>query len=230
MQLTLTGEALRQHASDILLRVEQIDSDLDQIGQPQIPLLRVGLLPSLATRITPVVIETARSLYGVPVISLHADLADVHRQMIKSRQVDLLVTSRAFYDLDGLNRIQLMQEDFLLILPPAFDGRVEDLEKLAAELPLIRFSASTPAGLLVDQHLRRCDVALERRLDADRTTMIMAAVAAGQGFSILSPTLLLDGITEGMQLRITRLPLKPLRRAILLLNRAGELDRLPQRL
>lgn len=230
MQLTLTGEALRQHASDVLHRVGQIDSDLDQIGQPQIPLLRVGLLPSLATQVTPVLIETAQSLYGVPVISLHADLANVHQQMIKSRQVDLLVTSRAFYDLDGLNRIQLMQEDFLLVLPPAFDGQVEDLERLAAELPMIRFSASTPAGMLVDQHLRRCDVAIERCLDADRTTMIMAAVAAGHGFSILSPTLLLDGIIEGMKLRITRLPLKPLERTIMLVNRSGELDRLPQQL
>lgn len=51
MQLTLTGEALRQHASDVLHRVGQIDGDLDQIGQPQFPLLRVGLLPSLATLI-----------------------------------------------------------------------------------------------------------------------------------------------------------------------------------
>ena len=175
-------------------------------------------------------IETARSLYAVPVISLHADLANVHQQMIKSRQVDLLVTSRAFYDLDGLNRIELMQENFPLVLLPEFGGQVDDLEKRAAESPMVRFSASTAAGLLVDQHLRGCAAAVERCLDADRTTMIMAAVAAGQGFSILSPTLLLDGIIEGMQLRITRLALKPLKRAILLANRAGELDQLTRQL
>lgn len=175
-------------------------------------------------------IETARSLYAVPVISLHADLANVHQQMIKSRQVDLLVTSRAFYDLDGLNRIELMQENFPLVLLPEFGGQVDDLEKRAAESPMVRFSASTAAGLLVDQHLQACAAAVERCLDADRTTMIMAAVAAGQGFSILSPTLLLDGIIEGMQLRITRLALKPLKRAILLANRAGELDQLTRQL
>jgi DNA-binding transcriptional LysR family regulator len=45
MRLTLTGEALRLHASELMHRVNQIDSDLDQIGQWHIPLLRIGLLP-----------------------------------------------------------------------------------------------------------------------------------------------------------------------------------------
>ncbi len=230
MRLTLTGEALRQHAGEILRRVELIDPDLDQLGQPQIPLLRVALLPSLATLLTPVLIERAKSLYQVANISLYADLSDAHRQMIRSRQVDLMVTSQAFYDLDGLARRRILDESFLLLLPPGYDNYDGDLERLAAELPMVRFSASTPVGILVDQHLRRCGVHLERWLDADRTTMIMAAVAAGQGFSILSPTLLLDGIIEGMKLEVETLPLKPLTRSIQLINREGELDRLPQAL
>lgn len=230
MRLTLTGEALRQHASELLHRVNQIDSDLDQIEQPHIPLLRIGLLPSLATLLTPILIEQAKSLYQVPMISLYADLANVHQQMIKSRQVDLLVTSQPFYDVDDLARYPILEESFLLLLPPAYDGFDGDLEKLAADLPMVRFSPSTPAGLLIDQHLRRCQVGIERCLDADRTTMIMAAVAAGHGFSILSPTLLLDGTIEGMSLSFVPLPIKPLRRSIMLVNRQGELDQLPRQL
>ena len=91
----------------------------------------------------------------------------------------------------------------------------------------MRFSPSTPAGILVEQHLRRCNLRIERFYDADRTTMIMAAVAAGQGFGILSPTLLLDGLLEGMPIELRPLPLKPLTRSIMLLHREGELGRLP---
>ncbi len=230
MQLTLSGQALHQHAIEILSRVEMVNVDLDQIDQSHIPLLRVGLLPSLATLLTPVLIETAQSLYQVPQISLFADLSNTHQQLIKSRQVDLLVTSQAFYDLDGLARYPILEESFLLILPPGRDDFDGDLERLAASLPMIRFSPSTPAGLLVDQHLRRCSVSIERNFDADRTTMIMAAVAAGYGFCILSPTLLLDGIIEGMSLSIKPLPIKPLKRHIILVNRQHELDQLPQHL
>ena len=82
MQLTLTGQALRQHARELKQRVQSIDSDLNQIGQPQIPLLRVALLPSLATLLTPVVIETAKSLYQVSQISLFADLSSRHQQLL----------------------------------------------------------------------------------------------------------------------------------------------------
>ncbi len=230
MRLTLTGEALRQHASEILRRVSLIDSDLDQVGQTQIPLLRVALIPSLATLLTPVLIERAKSLYQVQSISLYADLSNAHRQMIRSRQVDLLVTSQAFYDLDGLARRQILNESFLLVLPPDCKDYDGDLERLSTRLPMVRFSASTPVGILVDQHLRRCRIHLERYLDADRTTMIMAAVAAGQGFSILSPTLLLDGVIEGMAVELVALPIRPLTRSIQLINREDELDQLPREL
>ena len=230
MQLTLTGQALHQHARDILRRVELVNADLDQIGQPHIPLLRVGLLPSLATLLTPVLVKTATSLYQVPRISLFADLSNAHQQLIKSRQVDLLVTSQAFYDLDGLARHPLLEETFLLVLPPGHQGPPGDIEELARKLPMVRFSASTPVGIIVDQHLRRCNVEIERRIDADRTTMIMSTVAAGHGFCILTPTLLLDGIIEGMDLSIHPLPLKPLRRSIMLVNRENELNDLPLQL
>lgn len=230
MQLTLTGAALRQHAGELLHRATLIDSDLDQIERPHIPLLRIALLPSLATLLTPVLIAEAKARYQVPMISLYADLANMHQQMIKSRQVGLLVTSQPFYDLDGLARYPILEESFLLVLPPEYREFNGDLEQLAANLPLVRFSASTPAGLLVDQHLRRCQVDVKRYLDADRTTMIMAAVAAGHGFSILAPTLLLDGAIEGMSLAVLPLPIKPLRRSIMLVNRQNELDRLPLQL
>ncbi|MCP4335874.1 MAG: LysR family transcriptional regulator [Gammaproteobacteria bacterium] len=227
MQLTLTGQALHQHARDILRRVELVNADLDQVGQPHIPLLRIALLPSLATLLTPVLIETATTLYQAPRISLFADLSNAHQQLIKSRQVDLLVTSQAFYDLDGLARHPLLDEAFLLVLPPGHDQFDGDLERLARHLPMVRFSPSTPVGLLVDQHLRRCSIHIERCIDADRTTMIMSTVAAGRGFCILTPTLLLDGIIEGMSLSIRELPIKPLRRSVMLVNRENELNDLP---
>ena len=227
MQLTLSGQALHQHASEILHRVAQVNMDLDQINHPHIPLLRVAMLPSLATLLTPVLIETANALYQVPQISLYADLSNTHQQLIQSRQVDLLVTSQPFYDLDGLVRHPLLEESFLLILPPDYPSYDGDLKQLASQLPMVRFSASTLAGLMVDQHLRRCNIEIERTIDADRTTMVMAAVAAGHGFGILSPTLLLDGIIEGMSLSIHPLPLNPLARQIMLVNRENELDQLP---
>ncbi|MEM7291571.1 MAG: LysR family transcriptional regulator, partial [Pseudomonadota bacterium] len=49
MQLTLTGQALRQHALDILRKVESVNHDLAGLEQSLVPMLRIALLPSVAT-------------------------------------------------------------------------------------------------------------------------------------------------------------------------------------
>ncbi len=139
----------------------------------------------------------------------------------------MAISSRAFYELEGLHRYPILQEDFLLVLP-AGHTEVKNLGQINQGLPLIRFAAATPVGLQVDLHLRRCEVDYPRILEADRTTMILAAVAAGQGFSILSPTLIFDGLLEGMALSIQPLPLPTLARQIYLVSRFQELADIPE--
>ena len=224
--LTLTGVALQQHARLLLRQAELISGDLYQLEHSQVPLLRIGILPSLATLLTPQIVDTARRHFQIPQVHLFADLASAHENLLKSRQIDMAITSRAFYEMDGLSRFPVLEEKFLLILPKGHP-QVESMDQIEHSLPLIRFAASTPAGLLIDLHLRRCGLEFERIIEADRTTMLMAAVAAGQGFTILSPTLLYDGLIEGMQLSIQALPLPPLLRQIYLVSRTQELADIP---
>ncbi len=225
--LTLTGVALQQHARQLLRQAESISGDLYQLEYNHVPLLRVGLLPSLATLLSPHIVEVARDQFQIPQVHLFAELANTHEALLKARQIDMAVSSRAFYELEGLHRYPVLQEDFLLVLPEGH-AEVSDLSQIDQSLSLIRFAAATPVGLLVDLHLRRCEVEFPRILEADRTTMIMAAVAAGQGFSILSPTLLFDGLLEGMPLSIQTLPIATLTRQIYLISRQQELADIPQ--
>ena len=60
--------------------------------------------------------------------------------------------------------------------------------------------------------------------------MLVAAVAAGQGFALLTPTLLLDGVAEGMAVTWQGLPGPGFSRTITLVGRAGEFGDLPGRL
>ena len=58
--------------------------------------------------------------------------------------------------------------------------------------------------------------------------MVLASVAANRGFTILSPTLLIDGFVEGMKLNIKPLPIAPFSREITLVALEKELGNLPQ--
>ncbi|MEL7398426.1 MAG: LysR family transcriptional regulator, partial [Pseudomonadota bacterium] len=58
-------------------------------------------------------------------------------------------------------------------------------------------------------------------------SMITSCVAQGMGFSLLTPTLLIDGMVENMALRICPLPVAGLSRALTVVARKGELLDLP---
>jgi len=57
--------------------------------------------------------------------------------------------------------------------------------------------------------------------------MVTSCVSAGHGFSLLTPTLLVDGMVENMKLRIAELPVAGQSRTLTLVARAGELQDLP---
>ncbi len=230
IQLTKAGIALHQRAQSLLAEAEELQSGLRRIDGSPIPVLRVAMLASIATTLTPVVLQITRQLYSIPAVSTFAGLAADHQEGLSSKQTDLAITSDAFYDLDGLERLSVLRERFLLVLPRDCQADTDDLSQLAKTLPLVRFSPDTGVGRRVDQHLRRVRLDLPRVVDADRASMVVAAVAAGQGFTILTPSLLIDALREGWPIETKPLPLADFSREIHLVYRAGELEDLPQRL
>ncbi len=57
--------------------------------------------------------------------------------------------------------------------------------------------------------------------------MVTARVSDGQGFTMLTPRLLIDGLVENMRLRLTGLPVVGLSRTLTVVARKGELQDLP---
>ena len=203
---THAGMALHGRALRILAEVDDLKADLRRLEAAPLPLLRVGLLASIATTLTPAIVALARGRFQVPEVAILAGLASDHQELLRNRRADMVVTSDALYDLDGLERHPLLRESFLLVLPPDHEPAGASLAEQMEALPLVRFAAETPVGRLTDQHLRRLRLEVPRVIAADRSSMVMAAVAAGQGFALLAPSLLLDGFAEGFQVRILPLP------------------------
>jgi len=230
MEPTPAGLALHRRAGRILDEMEDLRSEMRRLGPVPIALLRVGTLASIATILTQPILSVAQDGFAIPEVVLRAGLASDHEGLLRARRVDILVTSDPMFDLDGLVRLPLVSETFLLVLPPSYAGPIDDLTTIATTLPLVRFTTEVPMGRRTDQHLRRIRQTIPRTIAADRTAMIMAAVAAGRGFAILSPTLLLDGVAEHMDVRICRLPAPSFQRTITLLAREGELGSLPEKL
>lgn len=226
LELTEAGQALYRRSTRILSEVEDLKSEINRLGTGPIPILRIGMLASIATTLTPPLTQLANRLQ-IPEVSFYAGLASDHEAMLRNRRTNLVITSDAFYDLDDLDRRIVLDEPYLLVVPSGYQGPVDDLEELGRELPFIRFAANTPVGRRTEQHLRRGRITLPRTIEADRASMVVAGVASGPGFTILTPTLLLDALAEGMSLSIHRLPRTGFRRTLSVVSRSRDLGELP---
>ncbi|WP_170336335.1 LysR family transcriptional regulator [Ruegeria arenilitoris] len=230
LELTHSGQILKRRAFRILNEVEDLRADLRYLESSSIPVLRVGLLASIATSLTTGLLDMVRDELKIPELSLSAGLGTDHQIALNTRAVDVVVTSDPQFDVSEYQCIPVLEEPFFLVLPGSYSGPSDDIHKICKDLSLVRFSADAPVGRRTDQHLQRCRVDLPRSMEADRASMIVAGVVTGQCFAILTPSLLIDAVAEGMDLRIEPLPLPGFSRSILTISRAGELGDIPQQL
>ncbi|MEM7207313.1 MAG: LysR family transcriptional regulator [Pseudomonadota bacterium] len=228
IELTKAGVALHRRAVVILGEVEQLRVEVRRAEAAPLPLLRVAMLASIATTLSPPLAQLARSKFGIPEVSLFAGLSSDHHNMLRTRRADLAVTSDTLHDIDGLVRFPILTEKYLLVTPQSYKGPVDNIHALSEELPLVRFSRDGVVGRQVDTHLSRVRVDLPRVLEGDRASIVIGAVAAGMGFTFLTPTLLIDGFMENMDVAIHPLPIVSFSREIMLVGRERELGDLPE--
>lgn len=226
--LTAAGGVLRQKASALLSEARQIVPALRETEHGRLPLLRAGLVDSLSRALSA---PLAGRLAGVAEeVSILAGLTASHASALLSRQLDLLVGVDELADIEGLERLPLVSEPYVLLLPAgvAAPERVEEMAALADRLPLVRFSARSKTGIEVERHLRRLKLDLPRRLEFDTPYGVTAMVAAGEGFAVTTPLCLHEAGVDLARVACRPLPGPAFSRSLTLIARRQELGRLPR--
>lgn len=224
---TQAGVLMFRHATRVLNAVADLATDMRHQGPHPISRLRVGLLASIATTLSVPLVQLAKDQFGVGDMTLRAGQSGDHEALLRTKQADIVISSNPFYDTDGLDRHSVLQEAFLLVLPQSYSGPSDHLEDILADLPLVRFADTTSVGRQTEQHLRRLKLDVPRVIQADRSSMVTSCVAQGLGFTLLTPSLLIDGFAEHMALAIRPLPVAGLSRRITVVARQKELGGLP---
>ncbi len=188
--LTPAGVVLAAEAGPILRLAERLPALL-RAGEGTRE-VRLGLVDSFASTAGPELVR--RLSRGAGRVVLWSGLAPSLGAALLDREVDAIVTSDPLEDLDGLTRVALWKEPFVLLLPRGMAEAADaSLARLADAAPLIRFSARSHTGMQVERHLRRLGMAPERRIEVDGSDALLAMVAAGIGWAIATPLCLLQG-------------------------------------
>ena len=228
LALTAAGGALRQRASALLSEARQIAPLLREAEHARLPLLRAGLVDSLARALMAPLAGRLDEM--AEQVSLLSGLTASHAGALLTRQLDLLVGADELDEIEGLERWPLLSEPYILLLPEAVPAptRAGDLAELARQTPLVRFSARSKTGMEIERHLRRLRLDLPRRLEFDTPYGVSASVGAGAGFAITTPLCLLEAGVPLAGLACHPLPGPSLTRHLTLIARRQELGRLPR--
>ena len=229
--LTPAGWLLRQRASALMAEALQIAPMLRETRRGKLPLVRVGLVDSLARVLTdPLATFLADCSEQNALLS---GLTASHASALMARQLDVILGVDELVDIDGLERWPLLEEPYIVVCPASLAlaaGPASDLASLAAAAPLIRFSARSKTGAEIDTYLRRLRLDIPRRQEFDTPYAVTASVAAGHGWAITTLLCVIEAALPLGDMQIMPLPAPALRRHLTLVARDGELGSLPRQL
>lgn len=231
LQLTAAGVLLRERAGGLLDEAERLPNALRTSLGAAAPEIRLGLVDSFAATAGPRLIKAFMT--SATQLSVWCGLSPTQGDALLAGRVDVIVTSDPLDGVEGLERHLLLREPFVLVTPrdgilrPGEDRPGAVFDALASVLPMIRYSARSHMGALIDVHLRRVGSRVPRRLEFDTSDTLVAMVASGVGWAISTPLCLLQGRAHLGSVQVSRLPAPAFNRQILLVAKAGTLGDLP---
>lgn len=228
--LTPAGRMFVPRARAILAESEQARAELSVQDLSALKSLRLGVIEDFDATVTPQLL----SALGQELTSCRfvLETGASHRLLdqLDARALDVVVTTDLGTSVSGIEVHPLMREPFVVAAPKAMlDANGELLAQLRTQ-PFIRYTRRHHIGRQIADHLTQQNLLLPHRFELDSYNAIMAMVAQGAGWTILTPLGILHAAQFQAQVEIRPLPLAPLARQVSVYARAGEMREMPRQI
>ena len=221
LRLLPAGAMFRRHAQTILNAEAEARADLAAADLSGLSSLRIGMIEDFDAEVTPhLLADLAQDMRGCRFL---LETGASHRLMdqLEARALDMVVAADLVTEQadDGWREVHpLLLDPYVAVAPKGV---------VTADLPLIQYTARHLMGRQIAAHLARQNLRMAYRFELDSYHAIMAMVAAGQGWTILTPLALHHAARFTDAVEVTPLPFDPLSRTLSLSARAGVLREMP---
>jgi DNA-binding transcriptional LysR family regulator len=220
VQVTPAGTMFRRHAQVILNAASEARAELAMADLSGLTTLRIGVIEDFDSDVTPRLLSAlAKDLKGCRFL---LETGASHRLMdqLEARALDIVIAADSTDQMpeDWREVHPILSEPFVAVAPPG--ASVEDL-------PLILYTARHLMGRQIAAHLARHGLKPAHRFELDSYAAILAMVAGGEGWTILTPLALHQARAVRAQVQVRPLPLPALARTLSLSARAGILQGVP---
>ncbi|MGO4855605.1 LysR family transcriptional regulator [Phaeovulum sp. W22_SRMD_FR3] len=216
--LTTAGLAFRRHAETVLDEIARARVAIALADPAHLQSFRLGMVEDLEAEVTPQLLTEM----GAEVTNCRflLETGPSHRLLaqLEARALDMVVAAEADPATDGHEVHPLLTEPFVAVLPRGADY---------GSLPLLHYSPRNVMGRQIAAHLAAEGVAPGHRYELDSYAAMLAMVAAGQGWTILTPLAVRHGARFRSAVEIRPLPFAPLSRRLALSARAGVMGTMP---
>jgi DNA-binding transcriptional LysR family regulator len=220
-RLTAAGETFRRRAARIAREAAEARAELAAPDLSALTRLRLGMIEDFDADVTPRLLsDMAHELTRCQFL---LETGASHRlyDLLDTRALDVIVAADGDAPAaDWMEVHPLMEEPFVAAVAR---GTGQDL----ASLPLIRYTTRHLMGRQIAAHLARQNLRLAHRFELDSYHAILAMVAGGAGWTILTPLGYLRAQRFAAEVELRPLPVAPLSRRISLTAREGALRDMP---
>jgi DNA-binding transcriptional LysR family regulator len=220
VQVTPAGAMFRRHAQVILNAASEARAELAMADLSGLTTLRIGVIEDFDSDVTPRLLSTlARDLKGCRFL---LETGASHRLMdqLEARALDIVIAADSTDQTreDWREVHPILSEPFVAVTPPG--ANIDDL-------PLILYTARHLMGRQIAAHLARHGLKPAHRFELDSYAAILAMVAGGEGWTILTPLALHQARAFRASVEVRPLAFPALSRTLSLSARAGILQDVP---
>lgn len=221
MRPTPAGAMFRIHAQTILNAEAEARAELGRADLSGLTTLRLGMIEDFDAGVTPRLLSAlARDL---PTCRFLLETGASHRLLdqLEARALDIVVTAdpdAETHDERWREVHPLMAEPFVAVAP---------IGQATGGLPLIQYSSRYLMGRQIAAQLARHNLRPSSRFELDSYHAILAMVAEGEGWTILTPLALHHASRFAAVLDVAPLPMPAFERTLSLSSRAGVLRDMP---
>ncbi|PTB17404.1 LysR family transcriptional regulator [Trinickia symbiotica] len=221
----LAGRALLELAGPLLQHAHAVSGRIRDASLAGSLPVRLGCVDSFAATVGPEIVRAMSS--STRQIEMWSGLTPALSGQIHNGEVDVVVCTQTVINNHRIVELPLLSEAFLAVASRRWlDGRSpkeSHWRQLAAELPLIRYTARSVIGQQVERLARHLGISSPRRYEFDATDPMLSLVSANLGFAISTPLCLWQARHYLSDIAVFPLPTGRLsRREFFILHRQGE--------
>lgn len=227
--LTPAGQIFLRRANTILNEADQARAELSMADLSQLTRFRLGMIEDFDADVTPRLLSDMADELKSCQFLLETGASHRLVDLLETRGLDMIVAAEMGPAAGWMEVHPLMEEPVVAAVPRGSLGAGDVMRQLR-RLPLVQYTSRHHMGRMIAAHLARQNVTLTHRFELDSYHAILAMVAGGAGWTILTPLGWMRAQRFRDQVEIIELPLEPLSRRISVTARAGVLGDMPGRI